>query len=102
MNVVDQVIAIFAGGQGVLDPLTNDQVKAFEAGLLKFVAEKYPDVVEGIRTSKAISKDVEETLKKAVQEFASTFKAPGYTQYETGADTIDNAMKKNATGATSR
>jgi len=74
MNVVDQIISIFAGGQGVLDVLTNDQVKGFEAGLLKYVKDKYPDVVESIRTTKVLSKDVEETLKKAVAEFAGQFK----------------------------
>ncbi|AIE88118.1 F0F1 ATP synthase subunit alpha [Fimbriimonas ginsengisoli] len=73
-DVVDQVIAIYSGGTGVLDNLQNDQVKSFEAGLLKFVHEKYPDVVESIRTTRALGKDVEETLKKAVQEFAATFK----------------------------
>jgi F-type H+-transporting ATPase subunit alpha len=73
-DVVDQVIAIYAGGTGVLDNLTNEQVKPFEAGLLKFVHEKYPDVVESIRTTKALGKDVEETLKKAVSEYAGTFK----------------------------
>ncbi len=74
MNVVDQIISIFAGGQGVLDVLTNAQVKGFELGLLKYVKDKYPDVVESIRTTKAVGKDVEETLKKAVSEFAGQFK----------------------------
>ena len=74
MGVVDQVISIFAGSQGVLDVLTNQQVKGFEYGLLKFVKDKYPDVVESIRTTKAVGKDVEETLKKAVHEFAGQFK----------------------------
>ena len=48
-DVTDQVIAIFAGGTGVLDNLQNDQVKSFEAGLLNYVRDKYPDVV-GIDT----------------------------------------------------
>src|SRR6185295_15369853 len=43
-TVEDQIIAIFSGAQGVLDDITNDQVKAFEAGLLKFVHAKYPDI----------------------------------------------------------
>jgi F-type H+-transporting ATPase subunit alpha len=74
-DVVDQIIAIFAGSTGVLDEITNQQVKSFEAGLLAFVKDKYPDVVESIRTTKALGKDVEATLKKAVLEFASKFKA---------------------------
>jgi len=72
-DVVDQVISIYAGGVGVLNDISNDQVKAFETGLLKFVHEKYPDVVESIRTTKALSKDMEETLTKAVREFAGQF-----------------------------
>ena len=74
-DVVDQIIAIFAGSTGVLDEITNQQVKPFEAGLLAFVKDKYPDVVESIRTTKALGKDVEATLKKAVLEFAAKFKA---------------------------
>jgi F-type H+-transporting ATPase subunit alpha len=74
-DVVDQVISIFAGGVGVLNDIRNDQVKEFEEGLLKFVKDKYPDVVESIRTTNAISKDVEETLTKAIREFAEKFAA---------------------------
>jgi len=71
--VEDQVIAIFAGGTGVLDEMSNSDVKSFEAGFLKFVKDKYPEIAEGIRTSKQLSKEAEETLKKAVQDFAGTF-----------------------------
>lgn len=74
-TVVDQVISIFAGGVGVLNDVRNDQVKEFEEGLLKHVHDKYPDVVESIRTTNAISKDAEETLTKAVREFADQFAA---------------------------
>jgi F-type H+-transporting ATPase subunit alpha len=73
IDVVDQVIAIFAGTSGFLDNLSNEQVANFEKGVLAYVHEKYPDVVETIRTSKEISKETEETLKKAYTEFADTF-----------------------------
>jgi F-type H+/Na+-transporting ATPase subunit alpha len=73
IDVVDQVIAIFAGTSGFLDNLTNEQVPEFEKGVLAHVKEKYPDVVETIRTTKEISKDTEETLKKAYAEFAEQF-----------------------------
>jgi F-type H+-transporting ATPase subunit alpha len=72
-DVVDQVISIYAGGVGVLNDITNDQVKPFEEGMLKFIKDKYPDVVESIRTTNAISKDVEETLTKGIKEFADQF-----------------------------
>lgn len=73
VDVVDQIVAIYAGSQGVLDELSNEQVKPFEAGLLKFMHEKYSQVIEYIRTSKAISKETEEQLKAGIHEFAATF-----------------------------
>lgn len=73
IDVVDQVIAIFAGTSGFLDNLSNEQVQPFEKGLLAHVHAKYPDAVEAIRTSKEVSKETEETLKKAYAEFAETF-----------------------------
>ncbi|HLK13534.1 MAG TPA: F0F1 ATP synthase subunit alpha, partial [Fimbriimonadaceae bacterium] len=74
ITVVDQVIAIFAAGQGHLDDLTNDQVKPFEAGVVKHVHEKYPDVVESINTNKAITPEAEAALKTAAAEYKATFK----------------------------
>ncbi len=70
-NVVDQVIAIYAGTSGILDDITNDEVPAFEKGLLAFVREKYPDAIESIRTSKEVTDDVEATLQKAFKEYAA-------------------------------
>jgi F-type H+/Na+-transporting ATPase subunit alpha len=97
-SVEDQIIAIYAGSQGVLDTLTNDQVKPFEFGLLQYVHDKYPDVVETIRSTKALG-DAEETLKKAVHEFAGQFNTPGYKQYNTGKDTPEEALREAVTGA---
>ncbi len=97
-DVVDQVISLFSGGTGVLDDLTNDQVKPFEAGLLKYVHDKYPDVVENIRTTKKIAPDVQETLRKAITEFASQFGEKGYTQYDVPAKGPDDAVKDTLQG----
>ncbi|MBI1756839.1 MAG: F0F1 ATP synthase subunit alpha [Fimbriimonas ginsengisoli] len=74
-KVEDQVISIFAGTNAFLDDLTNDQVKGFEEGLLKFVYDKYPDAVESIRTKRSLEKEVETTLLKAFDEFKKQFTA---------------------------
>ncbi len=97
MNVTDQVISIAAGGQGVLDELTNDQVKPFEAGLLQYVQKNYPEIPESIRTSRAISKETEAALHKAVQEYAAEFKRSGpsgYKQYDAGKTDMEEAVKQ--------
>jgi len=72
-DVVDQIIVIFAGTSGVLDEIPNDKVAAFEKGVLAYVKDKYPDAIESIRTKREMTKDVEETLKKAYHDFAATF-----------------------------
>ncbi len=74
-SVEDQVIAIYAGTGGIMDEVENDQVQEFEKYLIKFVHEQYPDVVEGIRTTKALSDDMAETLKKANAEALEKFRA---------------------------
>ncbi len=74
-DVVDQVIAIFAGYSGNLDDIGNSDVKAYEAGLLKFVHETYPDIVEKMKSTKALAKDLEDQLTKAIGEFNKVFKA---------------------------
>lgn len=71
--VEDQIIAIFAGTSGILDKVENDQVLAFEKGLLAYVHDKYPDVVERLRSEKAMSKDIESSLSKAYDEYLAIF-----------------------------
>jgi F-type H+-transporting ATPase subunit alpha len=74
IDVVDQIIGIFAGGQGALDDLANSDVKAFESGLVAFIHDKYPDVVESIRTNKQIKPEAEASLKQGLGEFKASFK----------------------------
>lgn len=73
MDVIDEVIVVFAGTSGVMDEVPGDKIGEFEKGMLAFVKEKYPDVVETLRTTQAMSGESEETLKKAFGEFSATF-----------------------------
>jgi F-type H+-transporting ATPase subunit alpha len=75
IDVVDQIIAIYAGTSGVLDNIPNDKVASFEQGFVKHVHEKYPDVVEGIKSTKALSKENEDKLAEAAKAFAAAFSA---------------------------
>ena len=52
-----------------------------------------------MRTSKALGKDIEPTLEKAVKEFAAEFEkngGRGYSDYQVGK-TVDQALKEAAT-----
>jgi hypothetical protein len=76
-------------------------VKSFEAGLLKYVHDKYPEIAEGISSSKALSKESEASLEKAVKEYAEIFKnqgPKGLTQYDTGKGTAEEVVKAGVQG----
>ena len=73
MKTEDQVVSIYAGVNGYLDPLPVNKVKPFEEGLLRFVRDKHPEILEAIRSEKAISDATMPKLKAAVEAFAKSF-----------------------------
>jgi F-type H+/Na+-transporting ATPase subunit alpha len=66
-------VSIYSGVNGYLDPLPVNKVKAFEDGLLRIMRDKHKDVLDAIRTEKAISDATGAALKAAVDAFAKTF-----------------------------
>jgi F-type H+-transporting ATPase subunit alpha len=72
--VEDQIISIFSGIGGYFDSVDLKDIKEFERGLLAYVKEQYPDLMEKIRTTKEWTPDVEETARKALSEFEQKFK----------------------------
>jgi F-type H+-transporting ATPase subunit alpha len=73
LTVEEQVISIYAGGNGYLDAVKVEDVTRFEAQLIPFVEAKYPSILEGIRSKQKIDNDIEEELKKALDDFMITF-----------------------------
>lgn len=74
-DVVDQVLAIYCGTGGFLDAIETSDVKAFETGALKHIYDKYPDLVEKIRSTNEWTPEVEEIAKKAISEYQKEFLA---------------------------
>jgi F-type H+-transporting ATPase subunit alpha len=72
-SVVDQIISVYCGTQGFLDEIPNERVAEFERKMLAHVHEKYPDVIEELSTSKAMSEGIETKLKQAFKEAQSAF-----------------------------
>jgi F-type H+-transporting ATPase subunit alpha len=73
-SVEDQVMVIYAVSNGHIDNVPVNQVKAWEKGFLGFVKSQFPQVSDSIRTTKAISKDIEADLKRAIEQFSKEFK----------------------------
>jgi F-type H+-transporting ATPase subunit alpha len=73
-SLEDQIIIIFAGGQGYLDDIPTSEVGRFEEEFRGFVHEKYPDVPHAIAQSKDLDDDVKEKLNAALTAFKEQFK----------------------------
>ena len=73
LKMEEQVVVIYAGVNGYLDPLPVNRIKAFEDGLLAHIRAKHADILEAVRTSNDLSDDVAAKLKSAVESFAKSF-----------------------------
>jgi F-type H+/Na+-transporting ATPase subunit alpha len=73
LKMEEQVVSIYSGVNGYLDALPVTKIKSFEEGLLRTMKEKHVDVMDAIRTEKAISDTTMPKLKAAVDAFAKAF-----------------------------
>ncbi len=73
MPVEEQVLSIYIGINGFVDDVALENVTKFEAAFLSFMRSNYPEIAKTIREKKALDKDLEEAIKKAVTEFKDTF-----------------------------
>jgi F-type H+-transporting ATPase subunit alpha len=75
LKTEEQVVVIYAGVNGYLDPIQVSEVRAFEEGLLRLMRDRHAGILETIRTEKEISEKTGERLKKAVSDYAKAFAA---------------------------
>jgi F-type H+-transporting ATPase subunit alpha len=73
LPVEEQVISIFAGVRGYLDPIPVSDVTRFEHGLLDEIRAKGEDILAAIRAEQAISDAVDEKLTAFIDGYAKTF-----------------------------
>ena len=63
------MIVIFAVTNGLLDDVDVPEIKAWERGLLEFMAAQHPQIGEEIRTRKALSDELSARLRQAIEEY---------------------------------
>ena len=73
LPIENQVVTIYAGAKGFLDNIPVSDIGKFEADLYPFLEAKYSDLLDQIRTKKALDSDIENTLNKALNDFKATF-----------------------------
>jgi F-type H+-transporting ATPase subunit alpha len=80
MAVEDQVLSLYAGTRGYLDPVPVSDVGRFENELLEYMHGRHPDILDGVKSSGAIA-DVD-AFDAAIKDFADRF-VPTSTAAET-------------------
>jgi F-type H+-transporting ATPase subunit alpha len=73
LKMEEQVVVIYAGVNGYLDPIPVERVRAFEQGLLGLVRNSHPDILDDIRGTGDLSDATAGKLKSAVDGYAKTF-----------------------------
>lgn len=74
MDMIDEVIELFAVNRRYLDDLDVSEVNPFLTDLLHYVHANNPELIETLNKEKAFSKESEETLAKAIETFKKTRK----------------------------
>jgi F-type H+-transporting ATPase subunit alpha len=74
LNVVDQVMIIWAGGEGLLDDVAIADVQRFEQEFLAFMREQKPEVRDKLIAEKKLSDDLVASLKAAMGQFKLQFR----------------------------
>ncbi len=73
MNVVDEVMVIFAGTRGYLDKVPRPQVQAWEDQFVRYMHEQRREVVASLREARKVTPEIEKQLVEAINAFSGQF-----------------------------
>ena len=74
MDVIDQVMVIYAGTHGFLDKVPRKEVLAWEDAAIKFMHEQRRDVVDLLRKDRKLTDEVQKKLTEALTAFSAQYK----------------------------
>ncbi|WP_245162424.1 F0F1 ATP synthase subunit alpha [Brevundimonas sp. AJA228-03] len=73
LTVEEQVVSVYAGTRGYLDKIAVADIGRFEAELLARMHSAHQSTLDAIKSTKALSRELEAELKAAIEAFAKTF-----------------------------
>jgi F-type H+-transporting ATPase subunit alpha len=75
LAVEKQVLIIYAGTNGYLDPFEVSDAPAYETGLFRFIETRRPGILSTLREQKALSDELKAQVDGALKEFGAEFAA---------------------------
>lgn len=76
LNVIDQVLSIYAANQGHLDAVPRSEVAAWEKAFLMFMHDRKADIINKMTETKDLDDDTMKAVNAAITEFNAQYK-PG-------------------------
>jgi F-type H+/Na+-transporting ATPase subunit alpha len=83
MPIESQVLAIWAASNGFTDDVPVENVRTFEAELLKFIENSHPGLLQNIREKKNLTEDIKADLQQALRDFKDI-----WNDRESGTETL--------------
>ena len=74
LDVIDQIMIIFAGNGGYLDTVPINQVQAFEKAFLAYMKDQKSSVRKELAEKKELTAEVRASLIAAIEEFRKSWK----------------------------
>jgi F-type H+-transporting ATPase subunit alpha len=74
MDVAQQVLVIWSATNGYIDDVPVENVRRFEAELLRFVENSHPGVLQSIREKKSLTDDIKNDLAQVLGDFKERWK----------------------------
>ena len=74
LHVGEEVLVLFAGVNGYLDSVEVEDVREYEKQLLAFVRAEQKNLLDELNAANALSKDLEEKVRAALDAFKNIFK----------------------------
>jgi len=68
-----QIMILFAGTNGYLDQWPLEAVSDYEGQMIEFVESKYPEILKEIKETNIIGDELDEKIRKALDEFQGVF-----------------------------
>lgn len=75
MDVVDQVISIFAGTKGFTDDVPKEKIPQFERDLLDYMSATGKAIRDELAETKALSDELSEKLESTIRDFKAAWSA---------------------------
>jgi F-type H+-transporting ATPase subunit alpha len=69
MEIENQVLVIWAASNGFTDDIAVEDVRAFEAELLKFIENSHPALLHSLREKKSLTDEIKSDLQQALKDF---------------------------------